>query len=114
MSDSAQIPIALQIRKVIFEKYNDPDTRFTNDEVFTVMQKDGAIDKSLTIDDMEQHFAGLCKIGLMRNIAQNFTTQWFKIFDPLEKQTCPACHTEIYINRSEERICPNPACKASI
>ena len=26
------IPIELQIRKIIFEKFNDVDTKFTNDE----------------------------------------------------------------------------------
>lgn len=106
--------IQLQIRKVIFEKYNDPDIRFTNDEVFAILQKDGAIDKSLTIDDMEQHFTSLCDAGMMRNIAQNFTTQWFKIFEPLEKLNCQSCHTEIYVSKSEDRICPNSACRAAI
>ncbi len=98
--------ISLQIRQIIFEKYNNPNTRFTNDEVFAVLQKSGTIEKSLTIDDMESHFTALCDAGIMRNIAQNFTTQWFKIFDPLEKINCQSCHREVHVNKSEEKICP--------
>lgn len=104
--------IQLQIRKIIFEQYNDPDARFTNDEIFAVLQKIGAIDKSLTIDDMEAHFEELCNAGVMRNIAQNFTTQWFKLFDQLESIKCTSCQNEVHINKSEEKNCPN--CNAAI
>jgi hypothetical protein len=111
MGDSTPT-IPLQIRKIIFEKYNNPDTRFTNDEIFVVLQKDNTIDKSTTIDDVEQYFAELCNAGLMRNIAQNFTTQWFKLFEPLESVRCSSCQNQIYINKSEEKNCP--ACNAAI
>ena len=30
--------------------------------------------------------------GLVRCIAQNFTTQWFKIFNDVEKITCNSCN----------------------
>jgi hypothetical protein len=110
MSDSQAIP--LQIRKIIFEKYNNGDVRFTNDEIFEFLQKNGAIPKSLTIDDVEQHFTELCNSGVMRNIAQNFTTQWFKLFEPLEEFKCPSCQNQSYINKSDERSCPH--CRASI
>jgi hypothetical protein len=110
MGDSTQIP--LQIRKIIFEKYNNPDIRFTNDEIFTILQKDGVVDNSLMIDDMEPYFVELCKSGLMRNIAQNFTTQWFKLFESLEAIKCPSCQAQIYINKSEEKNCPS--CNAVI
>ena len=112
MSDSATKSIPLQIRKIIFEKYNDQDVRFTNDEIFTFLQQNGAIDKLLTIDDVEQHFIELCNSGVMRNIAQNFTTQWFKLFEPLEEFKCSSCQNQSYINKSDEQNCPN--CKASI
>ena len=106
--------ISLQIRKTIFDKFNNPDTRFTNDEVFAEMQKNGTLDKLITIDDMEQYFTILCDAGIMRNIAQNFTTQWFKLFDPLEKVTCNSCKSEIFVNKSEEKNCPVSSCKAAI
>ena len=39
------------------------------------------IDPTMTIDDMEVYFKELCDSELLRNIAQNFTTQWFKLFE---------------------------------
>jgi rubrerythrin len=105
MSDSKTIP--LQIRKIIFEKYNNSDVRFTNDEIFESLQQNGTVAKSLTIDDVEQHFTELCDSGVMRNIAQNFTTQWFKLFEPLKEFRCPSCQNQIYINKSDERSCPS-------
>ena len=97
--------ISNQIRKIIFEKYNDPDTRFTNDEVFAVLQQNNLVDKSLIIDDMEPHFEDLCSSGMMRNIAQNFTTQWFKLFEPLEEKKCSSCGMQNFLSKSEESNC---------
>ncbi|MBM3904607.1 MAG: hypothetical protein FJ357_05700 [Thaumarchaeota archaeon] len=103
--------VSLEIRNAIFAKFNS-DERFTNDQIFAELQNTNKIEKSLTIDDMEQYFTNLCDAGIMRNIAQNFTTQWFKLFDPLEKVTCPACKAEIPVNKSEEKNCP--LCNAAI
>lgn len=104
--------ISLQIRKIIFEKFNDMNGRFTNDQIFEILSRE--IGKSLTIDDMEPFFKNLHNDGLIRPIAQDFTTQWFKLNAPVEKFTCNSCNLEIYLGKSEERICPNPSCKASI
>lgn len=104
--------IPLEIRKVIFEKYNNPDTKFTNDEIFEILQKNNIIEKSIVIDDMEKYFSELCDSGLMRNIAQNFTTQYFKLFDDMEKVKCNSCNNESPIGKSESRVCP--VCKAAI
>ena len=65
------VPIYIQIRKVIFDKYNDPELRFTNDEIFEVIKNNGDVDKSWTIDNMEKYFQDICDSGLVRNIAQN-------------------------------------------
>ena len=110
----SKIPIQLQIRKTIFEKFNDTELRFTNDEIFDILKKNGDIDDSLTIDDMESYFNDVCKSGLTRNIAQNFTTIWYKLFDPVEKLHCNSCNFDIYLGSSESRVCPNPNCKATI
>ncbi len=107
-------PISIQIRKIIFEKFNDTETRFTNDEIFEIIKKNRDIDNSYTIDDMEPYFNGICRSGLARNIAQNFTTLWFKLFTPLEKLLCNSCNFDIYLGRSEERVCPNSNCKSTI
>ena len=108
------VPISIQIRKVIFDKYNDPELRFTNDEIFEIMKNNGDVDKSWTIDDVEKYFQDICDSGLVRNIAQNFTTVWFKLFNPIKKIRCNSCNQESYLGESEARICLNSECKAPI
>jgi len=108
------VKIQDQIRKIIFEKFNNTETRFTNDEIFEIIKNNGDIDKSWTIDDMEKYFLEICDSGLVRNIAQNFTTIWFKLFEPIEKLQCESCNQEIYLGKSEARICTNSECKAII
>ena len=108
------VPISIQIRKVIFDKYNDPELRFTNDEIFEIIKNNGDVDKSWTIDDMEKYFQDICDSGLVRNIAQNFTTVWFKLFNSIEKIQCNSCNRETYLGESEARICLNSECKAPI
>ena len=103
-------PIVTSIRKVIFENFNDDDLRFNNDQIFEILQQNKVIDSSLTIDDMEVYFKELCDSELLRNIAQNFTTQWFKLFEPLEKIQCNSCKKESYLTASENRVCQNSSC----
>lgn len=110
-SQTGEIP--LKIRKIIFEKFNDTNLRFTNDEVFEILKGDG-LDGSLTIDDMEPYFKQLHDEGLIRPIAQNFTTQWFKIFELVEKHDCKSCGRHAYLGKLEPHVCPNPQCKAVI
>ncbi len=110
MADST--PIVTSIRKVIFENFNEDDLRFNNDQIFEILKKDQMIDSSLTIDDMESHFKELCDVELLRNIAQNFTTQWFKLFEQIEKIQCPSCKKESYLTSSENKVCQNPSCGA--
>ena len=111
MSD---IPITNNTRKVIFENFNEDDLRFNNDQIFEILKKDQMIDQSSTIDDMEVHFKELCDAELLRNIAQNFTTQWFKLFEPLEKIQCNSCKNDNYITQSESKICKNPDCGSNL
>ena len=103
------IPITTSIRKVIFENFNGADLRFNNDQIFEILKQHEIIDQSLTIDDMEVHFKELCDAEILRNIAQNFTTQWFKLFEPIEKIQCNSCKKESYLASSENRICQNPS-----
>ena len=115
MSDfTPTVPIALQIRKIIFEKFNDTDTRFNNDEIFDILKQNKDIDSSWIVDDIEPFINDLCDSGLARNIAQNFTTIWLKLFDPIEKHHCNACNFDVYLGTSEARTCPNESCKSSI
>ncbi len=115
MSDFQPIgKIQEQIRKIIYEKFNDTELRFTNDEIFEIIKKNGDVDKYRTIDNMEKYFQEICDSGLVRNIAQNFTTIWFKLFESVEMIECKSCNQEIYLGKTEARICTNSDCKASI
>ncbi len=107
-------PIITSIRKVIFENYNDVDLKFTNDQVFEILKQNEKIDPSLTINDMEVYFKELCDAEILRNIGQNLTTQWFKLFEPIEKIQCSSCKKESYIISSENRICQNSSCGSTL
>jgi len=108
------IPITTSIRKVIFENYNDVDLKFNNDQVFEILKQNEKIDPSLTINDMEVYFKELCDAEILRNIGQNLTTQWFKLFEPIEKIQCSSCKKESYIISSENRICQNSSCGSTL
>ena len=105
-------PIQLQIRKIIFEKYNNTDVNFTNDEIFETIKIDGDFNSSWIIDDLEPYILEICNSGLTRNIAQNFTTIYLKLFTPVKKIHCNSCNQDIYLGESEKQECPNPTCKA--
>ena len=109
-----KIPIITNIRKIIFENFNDTDLRFNNDQIFEILRQNEMIDLSLTIDDMEVYFKELCDAEILRNIAQNFTTQWFKLFEPIEKIQCSSCKKENYVISSETKICQNSSCGSTI
>ena len=109
-----KVPITANIRKVIFENFNDLDLRFNNDQIFEILKQNKNIDQSLTIDDMEIYFKEFCDAELLRNIAQNFTTQWFKLFELFEKIECKSCKNENYLASSEKKICQNQRCGATL
>ena len=108
------IPITISIRKIIFENFNDDDLKFNNDQIFEILKQNKIIKSSLTIDDMEIYFKELCDSEILRNIAQNFTTQWFKLFEPLNKVECGSCKEDSYIVSSENKICQNTSCGSSL
>ena len=107
-------PITTSIRKAIFENYNDVDLKFNNDQVFEILKQNEKIDPSLTINDMEVYFKELCDAEILRNIGQNFNTQWFKLFEPIEKIQCSSCKKVSYIISSENRICQNSSCGSTL
>ena len=103
-----------QIRKIIFENFNEIDLRFNNDEIYELLKKNESFDQSQTIDDLENDFKKIENDGLIRCIAQNFTTQWFKIFDDVEKINCTSCKSDIYLGKEESRVCTNSDCSANL
>ena len=104
----------LQIRQIIFDNFNETDLRFNNDEIFELLKKNQNFDQSQSIDDLESDFQKLEYDGLVRCIAQNFTTKWFKLFDTVEKLLCNSCKTEIFLGKEEPRICPNSDCNSNL
>ena len=110
---SPKIPIQLQIRKIIFDNYNDADSKFTNDEMFEKIKQGGDYNSSWIIDDLEPYIHEICELGITRNIAQNFTTIYLKLFDSLKKHHCDSCNQDVFIGESEKE-CPNPSCSATI
>ena len=96
---------AMSIRKVIYENYNDPDTPFTNDQVLDVMQRNLGMDSNITVNDLEGAFEDMCSSGLVRNVAQNLRTVWFKLFDTISALDCNRCGV-VYLGGQEGRICP--------
>ena len=108
------VPITISIRKIIFENFNDDDLKFNNDQIFEILKQNKIIKSSLTIDDMEIYFKELCDSEILRNIAQNFSTQWFKLFAPLNKVECGSCKEDSYIVSSENKICQNTSCGSSL
>lgn len=112
--DASDAPLQLHIRRIIFEKFNDPDLRFTNDQILEELRKGGIVDASCDSCDVEPEFELVCSSGLARNIAQNFNTIWLKLFDVLEEVRCGMCSRTIHVAASEERKCPNPDCGAAL
>tara|TARA_B100001765_G_scaffold72195_1_gene43837 strand:+ start:260 stop:595 length:336 start_codon:yes stop_codon:yes gene_type:complete len=108
------IPITIHIRKIIFENFNDVDLKFNNDQIFEILKQNKNAEPSSTIDDMEIHFKELCDAELLRNIAQNFTTQWFKLFELIKKIQCKSCKNESYLVSHENKICQNQRCGATL
>tara|TARA_B110000116_G_scaffold196355_1_gene171103 strand:+ start:513 stop:845 length:333 start_codon:yes stop_codon:yes gene_type:complete len=103
-----------QIRKIIFENFNEIDLRFNNDEIYELLKKNDNFDQTQNIDDLENDFKKIEDDGLIRCIAQNFTTRWFKIFSDIEKIICTSCNSDIYLGKEESRICPNLNCSANL
>jgi hypothetical protein len=103
-----------QIRKVIFDNFNDVDIRFNNDQVLELLKKDETIDQTITIDNLESQFAKIEDDGLVRCIAQNFTTKWFKLYEKMEQLNCSSCNGVVFLGSGESKICYNNECGATL
>ena len=106
--------VLLGIRKIIFDNFNDLDIRFNNDQILEFLKKNNNFDQSITVNDLENEFKKLEDDGLVRCIAQNFITRWFKLYDNVEKLNCNSCKNDIFLGKAESRICPDPKCSATI
>ena len=109
-----QNSVLLQIRKIIFESFNDLDLRFNNEEILEHLKKNEGFDQSMIIDDLENEFKKIEDDGLVRCIAQNFTTKWFKLFDSVDVINCDTCGKNVHLGKEESRTCPNTDCNANL
>lgn len=95
------------IRKIIFDNFNDTDTRFSNDEMLGLLNQ---IDQYKTLDDVldfEDVLLDMEKSGMLRPIAQNFNTRYYRLWNALEPATCKACGLSTYFAPNEEgKACP--------
>ena len=106
--------IELQIRRIVFDNFNDLDIRFNNDQILEFLKKSDGFDQSITVDNLEDEFKKIEDDGFVRCIAQNFTTKWFKLHDDIEKIHCSSCNSDVYLGKDESRICPNHECKVNL
>ena len=60
--------ILTQIRKIIFDNFNDVDVRFNNDQILELLRKDQNFDQSITIDDLETQFKKIEDDGLVLSL----------------------------------------------
>ena len=104
----------MQIRNIIFNNYNDIDKPFTNDDIFGMLSQNGDVDPVWIVDDIEPYINEICDSKMTRNIAQNFTTIWLKLFDVVKKHRCGACESDVFLGGLEDKTCPNPSCRKSI
>ena len=106
--------VELQIRRIVFDNFNDPDIRFNNDQILEFLKKNDDFDQSITVDNLEDEFKKIEDDGFVRCIAQNFTTKWFKLHDDIEKIHCNSCNNDMYLSKDESRICSNHICNANL
>jgi hypothetical protein len=101
------------IRKIIFDNYNDTDVRFSNDEILDHLNEDERY-RSMQLDvlDFEEILLELEASRMLRPIAQNFNTRYYRLWETVEGTTCKGCGSSAYFASSEEeKKCPNCGAK---
>ena len=106
--------VELQIRRIVFENFNDSDIRFNNDQILEFLKKNDDFDQSIVVDNLEDEFKKIEDDGFVRCIAQNFTTKWFMLHGDIEKVHCDSCNSDVHLGKDESRICPNNTCKTKL
>ncbi len=102
------------IRKIIFDRFNDSDVRFSNDEILGYLNEiDSYKNAELDVLDLEDVLLEMEKSGLLRPIAQNFNTRYYRLWGLLENATCRECGILTFMAQVEdEKLCPH--CRAKI
>lgn len=97
------------IRKIIFDNYNDTDVRFSNDEILThLVEEERYRAMELDVLDFEDVLLEMEASGMLRPIAQNFNTRYYRLWGQVEQTSCKACGKTTYFVPSEEgKTCPH-------
>jgi predicted Zn-ribbon and HTH transcriptional regulator len=100
------------IRKLIFDNFNDTDTRFSNDEMLGLLNQTEQYKALDDVLDFEDVLLDMEKSGMLRPIAQNFNTRYYRLWNVLEPATCKACGLATYFAPNEEgKACPKCGAK---
>lgn len=96
------------IRKIVFEHYNNTDVRFSNDEILEYLNNTERYRAAqLDVLDLEDVLLEMERSGLLRPIAQNFNTRYYRLGGTLERRACKSCGFTSYFGTMEEgQICP--------
>ena|SRR5919202_3964953 len=101
------------IRKVILDNFNDIDTRFSNDDILGYLKQINHYKMLDDVLDLEEQLLKMENSGLLRPIAQNFNTRYYRLWDTLEPTTCKSCNFVTYFAKVEVgKFCPQ--CKTSM
>ena len=84
------------------------------DAISSGIKRLGKTKKTITIDDLESQFVKIEDDGLVRCIAQNFTTKWFKLYEKMEQLNCSSCNDVVFLGNDESKICYNDECGATL
>lgn len=97
------------IRKVIFDNYNDTDVRFSNDEILShLLELERYRGIEIDVLDFEAELLEMESSGMLRPIAQNFNTRYYRLWGTVEQSICSACKAPTYFVPAEEaKICPH-------
>mgnify|MGYP001774584118 CR=1 FL=1 len=101
------------VRRVIYEQYNNTDIRFSNDEILQhLSETDKYRSMDLDVLDMEETLLEMERTGALRPIAQNFNTRYYRLWAPLQSMTCSSCGAVSHYSENEDgKRCLH--CKAS-
>lgn len=95
------------IRKIIFENFNDTDVRFSNDEMLSYLNQMEEYKALNDVLDLEDVLLDMENSRVLRPIAQNFNTRYYRLWDSLAPATCKACGLATYFAPNEEsKACP--------
>ena len=102
------------IRKIIFDNYNDTDVRFSNDEILAHLnEREDYRKMELDVLDFENLLLEMENSRMLRPIAQNFNTRYYRLWETVSQGACKACGELTYFASSEEeKNCPR--CSASL